>query len=142
MPPTSTEKLIEAEHRRLNAERAEKVERKKELSKLPAEKDLPGKYSQDRSLFKCETREAAELVAKYFALRSKKPVEIWSDGSGWAVETHIPSPLSRKMFVAQKSSRAHFGWIPDSDLTDEEWGERDTQRENDHEGRTSYWSDN
>lgn len=141
MPQTYTEMLIAAERRRHDAERAEQARRKNELAKLPAERDLPGKYSKDRSLFKCETRDAAEIAAKFFALRSGEACHIWPDESGWAVETHVPSRLSRKAMVTNKTSRAPLSWIPDDDLTDEEWCERDTQREHEHERRTDYWSD-
>ncbi len=139
LPPTSTEMLIAAERRRHDAERAEQARRKNELAKLPAERDLPGKYSKDRSLFKCETREAADLAAKFFALRSGKSVHIWPDDSGWAVETHNPSPLTLEAERA-KNALAEQNRILSGNLTDEEWSEREAQRE--RERINENWREN
>lgn len=128
MPPLTAERLIAAEHERLNAERAERARQRNELAKLPSEKDLPGKFSADKSLFKCETRETAELSAKYFELKSRKSVHIWSDPGGWAVETHEISPLEQSAKRAREALEEEKR-IWSGDLTNEEWSEREAQRE-------------
>lgn len=106
MPTASVEGENDCEQDAASIDGSLVERRASELAFLRVEDDLPGALSSDSSLRRCGSFEEAQLIARFYRLTSGKPVQIWQEGTVWAIETHKLSRMAAEAALRQESLRA------------------------------------